>query len=182
MKKFIQLVLRRNAYFLLAAAWLFTIAFITTHYWSNYSSVRFLRNSIEKDIQRQEKDFHSLAQNHALVNRLVTQKYNKEELDLVMNKRFSVFLYETNTYGLISIAFWNTQAVVPSPEILQSEQTHGFIKLTSGQYVYAKEIVTTAENRQVLAVCLIPVRRAFFIENDNLQPGFANHPEAENKK
>jgi two-component system, NtrC family, nitrogen regulation sensor histidine kinase NtrY len=181
LKKFIQLVLRRNAYFILAAAWLFTISFITTHYWSNYSSVRFLRNSIEKDIQRQEKDFLSLVSDSGLVNKLVSHKYNRQELENVIAKRYAFYLYETNTYGLISLAFWNNQYTTPAQELLQGSRQHGFVKLSSGQYEFLREIVQTKDKKQVVAVCLIPIRKEYFIQNPNLKPEFANHPKAENK-
>ena len=104
-----------------------------------------------------------------------------QELDKVMSRRFGFYLYEAKTYGLISLAFWNNQYTTPTDDMLQGDKKHGLIKLPSGQYEFLREVVLSKNNQQVVAVCLIPVRKEYFIENPYLMPEFANHPQAENK-
>ena len=80
MRNFYQQVIKKNVFFFLGAAWLFTIAFIIDNYWYSSSSAKYLRKNIESDIQVQEKDFDALLKDTALLRRLVNQEYSAEEL------------------------------------------------------------------------------------------------------
>jgi signal transduction histidine kinase len=126
-------------------------------------------------------DFKSLISDSMLMNRLVKHEYNRGELEEIMDRRFGFFLYATDTFGLIRLAFWNNQFTTPTQDMLQGEKQQGFIRLSSGQYEYLREVVPSGDTQQVVAVCLIPVRKEYFIQNPNLRPEFANRPKAENK-
>jgi len=76
LKNFYQQVVKKNVFFFLGAAWLFTIAFIIDNYWYSSSSAKYLRKNIESDIQQQEKDIDVLLKDTALLGRLSDQRYS----------------------------------------------------------------------------------------------------------
>jgi len=73
LKNFYQQVVKKNVFFFLGAAWLFTIAFIIDNYWYSSSSAKYLRKNIESDIQQQERDFDVLLKDTALLGRLTNE-------------------------------------------------------------------------------------------------------------
>lgn len=179
MKNFIQQVLKKNAYFILAAAWLFTIAFIIVNYWSNTTSVSYLRSSIESYLQQQEKDFESSIKDTALIQRLAQQRYSAQELETVVKKPYHLFLYKPDDFGSVSLVFWNSQQVFPDGNLLNDTQKNKLVRLTNGKYEFISREVNMANGKRVLAVALIPIRKEYFIQINNLKKEFVHFPDAE---
>lgn len=179
MKHFIQQVLRKNAYYILAAAWLFTIAFIITNYWSNTTSAKYLRASIEEYLQEREKDFEKLVKNDSLIARFSDNKYSEEELTSLVKKPYAFFLYKADGLGSISLDFWSSQIVIPDSDLLNDVQSNKFVNLSNGQYEYVSREITVKGGKKLLAVALIPIHKEYFISTNNLSREFVNFPEAE---
>lgn len=179
MKNFIQQVLKKNAYFILAAAWLFTIAFIITNYWSNTTSVSYIHHSIESYIQQQEKDFENSIRDTALMQRLAQQRYSGKELEMIVQKPYSLFLYEADEFGSVSLIFWSSQQVLPDAGLLNDAQKNKLVRLTNGEYEYISREITLSKGKKLLAVALIPVRKEYFIQVNNLKKEFVIFPDAE---
>jgi len=181
LKKLIQQVLRRNAYFILAAAWLFTLAFIINNYWINFNSIKFLRSSIEKSLQKEEKDFEATVNNISLLQKLVSNNYSFEELEEVVNKQYGIFLYKPDAFGLVTLQFWNTQYVSPTSDMLSGDVQNGFIKLSSGQYEFLHRKIQLQDLQEIIVIGLIPIRKEYFIENTSLRKEFIHQRQAEKK-
>ncbi len=181
MKKFLHHVLRTNAYFILAAAWLFTIAFIINNYWANFNSTQFLKKSIEHNIQRQEKDFEELIKQKGLMRKLASRKYSLKDLELITSKPYGVFLYEADIYGLITLKFWNNQDVLPTEEILRGKGKNDFVTLPSGQYEYIYRHIDLGNEEKVVAIALVPIHKQYFIQNTSLRKEFVDHSQAEDR-
>ncbi|MEO6917024.1 MAG: HAMP domain-containing sensor histidine kinase [Chitinophagaceae bacterium] len=179
MKRFLQQVLRRNAYFILAAAWLITIAFIVNDYWASFHSVSHLRSSIERDIQKQEKDFDLTIADTSFLNKLVTKNYGLEELNRMVKKPYGFYLYEPGIFGLINLKFWNNQYALPTPAILEGKSSNGMIKLKTGQYEYILRHLDMPNNKKLVVIALIPVYKEYYIQIQSFKREFVNHPEAE---
>ncbi|MEP7279658.1 MAG: HAMP domain-containing sensor histidine kinase [Bacteroidota bacterium] len=183
MKNFYQQVVKRNVFFLLGAAWLFTIAFIIDNYWYSSSSAKYLRKNIESDIQVQEKDFDALLKDTALLNRLVEQHYSAAELNALTEKKtYCIFLYtpaNTAVADPADLKFWNTQLVLPDKSLLEGTETNELVKLTNGQYECIRRQVVVGNNKRMVALALVPVRKEYFLEIANLKKEFVNYPQAE---
>lgn len=179
MKNFYQQVLKKNVFFLLGAAWLFTIAFIIDNYWYSSSSAKYLRRNIESDIQVQEKDFDALLKDTALLGRLVNQHYTASELNTLTEKPYSVFFYSTGDSSTPDLKFWNTQLVLPDNNLLQGDAVNDLIKLRNGQYECIRRQVTVGDNKKLVALALVLVRREYYLEFPNLKREFVNYPQAE---
>jgi two-component system, NtrC family, nitrogen regulation sensor histidine kinase NtrY len=180
LKNFFQQVVRKNAFFFLGAAWLFTIAFIIDNYWYSSSSAKYLRKHIESDIQFQEKDFDKFIRDTALLERLVTQHYTADELnETTEKKKYCIFLYSYEDYGGNDLKFWNSQLVLPENDLLQGKEINELVRLRNGQYECVRRQVTVAGNKKLLALALIPVRREYYLEIEKLKKEFINYPQAE---
>ncbi len=180
MKKFISDILKRNAYFILAAAWLFTIAFIVNNYWVSYSSVQKLRNGIERRLQKLENEFELFAKDTALQNELVSADPDEKALEAIVEKDYFVYLYKLNYFNQPVLKFWNSQTVMPDADLLSGSDRRSFVKLSNGQYEYIKTTVVYNDDSLII-IGLIPVRKEYFIENNNLLKEFAGFPEAEKR-
>lgn len=180
MKNFYQQVIKKNVFFFLGAAWLFTIAFIVDNYWYSSSSAKYLRKGIESDIQSQEKDFDGLLKDTALLYRLVEQRYSANELSTLADKKpYCIFLYNNDIDSIKELKFWNTQLILPDKGLLDGTELNELLKLTNGQYECIRRRVTVADNHKILAIALVPVRREYYLELTNLKKEFVNYPQAE---
>jgi hypothetical protein len=179
LKKFILQILRRNAYIILAAAWLFTIAFIINNYWLGASSIKTLRKDIEERIQTQEKDFLNLTMDTVTVNKLVSEQYDEATLNAYISKPYSIFIYQKDEQDGWLLKSWNNQLNLPNNDLLYSMEKNRFIKISSGEYEVVKRIVEIRPGNTLLAVALIPVRKEYFIEIPNLKHEFVGFPLAE---
>ncbi len=180
MKNFFQQVVKKNVFFFLGAAWLFTIAFIIDNYWYSSSSAKYLRNNIESDIQQQEKDFDRLLQDTGLLARMADQRYTGSELNALTEDRpYCIFLYNTDYDGSIDLKFWNTQLILPGASMPMGDDVNEMVKLSNGQYECVRRHVAITGNRQMVALALIPVRREYSLEIPALKREFVNYPQAE---
>ncbi len=74
MKLFIQVIKNaayRHGYLLLIAAWLYTISFVFTNYWSYSSSPQKVKNSLENYIATQEQSFQTIIRDSAYLRMLL---------------------------------------------------------------------------------------------------------------
>jgi hypothetical protein len=152
LKKFILQVLRRNAYIILAAAWLFTISFIINNYWSGASSIKTLRKEIEERIQTQEKDFLDLTLDTVTINKLVSEQYDEATLNEYINKPYSIFIYQKDVQEGWRLKSWNNQYNLPNNDLLYSIEKSRFIKISNGEYEVVRRIVEITPDNTLLAV------------------------------
>ena len=178
MKNFYQQVVKKNVFFFLGAAWLFTIAFIIDNYWYSSSSAKYLRKNIESDIQQQERDFDVLLKDTALLGRLTNETYSASELNALTEKKtYYFFLYSDDDTLNKDLKFWNTQFILPATSLAQGAATNELVKLTNGQYICIRRPVTIANNRKLVVLALIPVRQEIFLGFAKRE--FVNYPQAE---
>jgi len=178
LKKFWTDILYSNGYLLIGAAWLFTLSFIFSNYWSYTSSPGGVKKSLEKYIWRNEKNFDSFLRDTVLLGRILNKKESEAEVQRIAQQEYKVFLYDEAAPGIYNLLFWNTQSVLPENDLLQKEQPRYIASLANGQYeVIRKKII--AQGRAIIALYLLPVRRQYVLESEYLKNGFVNHPNIE---
>lgn len=180
MRSFISEILKRNAYFILAAAWLFTIAFIINNYWVSYSSVEKVRNGIEKRLHKIEDEVKDFTTDKALQKELLSENPSEQTINDVVDKPFGVYLFTLNEFNQPELRFWNTQTAIPDADLLSRTDTTSFVKLSNGQYEFIKT-QTVYDGKPLIIAALIPIRKEYFIENNNLAREIEGFPEAEKK-
>ncbi len=166
--------LYKHSYLLIIAAWLITLSFIIDNYWSGNSSVNAVRKNIESYIQKQETDFEKLMADTAAVNKINNNDYDEAFLQKLTGKKYFIYRYFVNDIGLHQIIFWNTQTVLPSPDLLMSRDSSGFVQLENGYYVWRK--ITGASS---ITIALIPVKWNYFVTNEYLRNSFVTGKEIE---
>ncbi len=179
MNKFWQDTIYRNAYFLIGAAWLLTLSFIFSNYWSYTSSPQGVRKNLENYLQKRENAFFEITRDSALLTRLIYTRETENEMLSLTNEEFGIFLYKLEDYGPINLAFWNTQETLPTNEMLVKPDGEYMVQLPNGQYELIRRKFVLPGNESILAIALIPIRWKFYIENDYLRNGFVNHPNVE---
>lgn len=182
MKSFFIDIFRRNIYLLLTAFGLFLTGYFLNLYFSGDTSVAGLRNSIQSFLQKREKDFEQITTDTALMSRLAKTRYSKKELDKIVEKKYGIFLYGSDSVGSgLFLQFWNDQRSQPTTALLSGPDTSGFVQLSNGQYDFIKRTVTGADGRSLVAIALIPVRWQYYITLSNLTPEFVDNPAAERR-
>lgn len=178
MIQFVIGILKKNAYFLLAAAWLFTIAFIINNYFVGASSAPYLRNAIEERIQVQEKQVEALVKDTSLLKALADGTYDAEQLERLTKNKPGIFLYQPDQYNNWRLDFWSYQQTEPTPEIIYSEDSIQLVRLQNGQYESVRKLIPLASS-QILMIGLIEVRKEYFVQNSNLSTRFVGFNYAE---
>jgi signal transduction histidine kinase len=175
-------IFRRNVYILLTAFGLFLTGYFLNLYFSGETSIRRLRNSIQSFIQERERDFDELARDTAYMSRLADRRYTRKELDKIVDKKYGIFLYGSDSVGAgLYLQFWNDQRSLPTVALINGPDTAGFVQLANGQYEYVKYTVLTADNKTHLVIALIPIRWQYYITLSNLSPEFVDFPSAEKR-
>lgn len=182
MKSFFIDIFRRNRYLLLAASVLFLAGYFFNVYFSGDASVRVLRNSIQSALQNREKDFEKLTKDSALLSRLVDRQYTEDELGRLVDKKYGLFLYETDSAGAPGgLKFWSDQRSLPTPAAISAAEGYSFVQLSNGQYNVIKKVVRGSDGTSLIAIALIPVRWQYYISTTNLTPEFIDIASAEER-
>jgi two-component system nitrogen regulation sensor histidine kinase NtrY len=182
LKSFFIDIFRRNVYILLTAFGLFLAGYFLNLYFSGDASIRRLRNSIQSFLQERERDFDELSKDTSLLARLAERRYSKKDLDKVVEKKYGLFLYGSDSVGAgLYLQFWNDQRSSPTTALINGPDTAGFVRLANGQYAYIKRTVISADRKPHLAIALVPVRWQYYITLSNLSPEFVDFPSAEKR-
>jgi two-component system, NtrC family, nitrogen regulation sensor histidine kinase NtrY len=178
-KTFLKDTIYRNAYFLIGAAWLFTLSFIFSNYWSYTSSPQGVKKTLENYIQKQENSFYAFLQDTPLVKRLIRERVTESELAEVAGRKYGIFIYRQEDYGPLVLSFWNTHQFLPTDEILANPEGEYMVDLPNGQYEFINRQMNITDDDKLIVCALIPVRWKYFLENNYLQNGFVEHPNVE---
>ncbi|MEP6616553.1 MAG: ATP-binding protein [Ginsengibacter sp.] len=174
----IRIFFSRKAYLLVTAAWLFTASFFVDNYWSGTVTPSTVKNSLESDIRNNQENFESLCQDSAWVNKLIAKKYDADELENLVHKKYFIFIYKLEEGLGSQLVFWNTQAVQPdSPAVLPTSPPK-LVKLLNGYYVMQQKLYATIPGYKLIA--LIPVKWDYYISNKYLRNSFAAIKNIEN--
>jgi len=179
LKSFFIDIYRKNRWLLLEAVGLFLCGYFLNLYFQSDASVSHLRNSIQSSLQEREQDFERLTMDTALIGRLADRQYTEQELNNLVDKKYGVFLYATDSAGAATtLRFWNDQRSLPTNQVLNMADGYAFTQLDKSRFIVIRKTVKT-EGKVMVAMALIPVRWEYFIATGNLQPEFAENSAAE---
>ncbi len=179
MKSFLKNLVQKNGYLVLVVALLFTAGHIVDIYLGSSTSSKLLRDNIQSYLQEREHDFLQLAGDTPLLKKLVSQEYSKEELTSLVEKKYTMMVYEKDSVE--RLRFWNDQRALPADSLLRMPDGHYFTHLMNGQYEFIKKTIPVHDANPVIAIALIPIRWQYYITIDNLKPEFVGFPAAEEK-
>lgn len=171
MKRFWTDIIFKNGYLLIGAAWLFTLSFIFSNYWSYSSSPNGVKKSLEKYIYQNERGFQGFLADTTLIGKIITGNESEEDVKAMSLEDFKVFLYEKKEGEQYELLFWNTQSIFPGRDLLDKGEEPYMESLSNGQYEVIKKSVFLQE-RHIVALYLLPIRRQYVLESEYLRNGF----------
>ena len=165
----------KNGYLIIIAAWLYTISFIFTNYWSYHSSPEKVKSTLEQSIHEEEQKINQLFTDTLLIEQLIT--HNSKEASLKVEPSFfGVFIYGTDSIGNSANLYWSTNKMEVPTSQLKMKTDVVFYANSNGSFIIFKKLVKIKESDySVFAV--LPVYYSYFIQNKYFHSDFAAYPE-----
>src|SRR4051794_11917589 len=174
MKLFIQVIKKaayRHGYLLLIAAWLYTISFVFTNYWSYSASPQKVKNSLENYITTQEQSFESIITDNVYLHTLLNSSAAFSD-EYLQSLPIGLFVYRVDTAGNPEQEiFWNTSQMVVNKSQLSRSNGDYVLKYQNGLFELLKRTVTVNKKQYIIAG-LIPLHWQYFIQNHYLHSQF----------
>ena len=165
-------IIVRNRWWLIAAAWVYTLTFLFNHYWSNFSTIPSISKSFEKKIATQVNNFDAFCADTVTLRNVLQYKLKNPGKPPATNNDYIFYLYEDEPDGLL-LKYWSDAAIIPPLNDVPYTDTIKLVKYANGYFVMSAKAI---KSMQLIAVQLIPVKWEYFITNENLPqkyPGFS---------
>lgn len=170
-------ILFRHAWLLLTAAWLFTLSFIISNYWSYSSSPGGVTRSIETYLADQETAIRKLMQDDSLLNKAVDNLLSEPDTRNIFTQPFAFFIYEKHTNSKWLLRFWNTRKSLPDSTKLDRPDG-SFLDILANGHFETIQFKKNSAGRSLLCVGMIPVKFDYFLQNEYLKNTFLTPPSA----
>lgn len=168
----------KHGYLIITAAWLYTISFIFTNYWTYSASPEKVQQTLESYLRKQEERFNTLINDSATVKAIYSKQGSKIKQTLP-NEVFGLFAYTVHETGYREEVYWNTFNMSVNGSDLDRPDgmytaiyQNGFFELVKHSF--------EKEGRRHILIALIPIHWDYFIENKYLHKEFASYPNIEN--
>jgi two-component system nitrogen regulation sensor histidine kinase NtrY len=162
----------KNGYLLILAGWLLTFSYLFQYYWSYTSAPVQVKKTLQKAINKREKDFATILKDTALLLDLKQGSVEKKELMELLGKDYFIFIASDGADGF-QTRFWNTQTILPNIELWQRANGIWFEQLINGYYTVYKKSVRLGDGSVCYAMALIPVKWNYFVPASYLSNNFA---------
>lgn len=171
MNGFIKKAFITKRYLLITAAWLFVVSFLFSSFFSYRTSLKRARNQVEDQLQENQRSYHKLIKDTALLYSLYKGVYDKNDPFSIPETPFNFFIYSRNDLGNPILFFWNSHTVEPSITDLNGPDGSKLVQYQNGSFVIEKHSVIV-KNTRLQVVALYPVKWKYFLENKYLTSGF----------
>jgi len=169
--KVIKHAINKNAWLFFAAAWVYTLSFIFTNYFSYSSSAEKVAHVLQEYIHSQENSFKAVILDSATVNAIISNTPSSIKKQLYIDEQ-GIFVYQVNDLGNPVEIFWNTNKMSPAQEDLLRPDGSYLVTYQNGIFELVKSS-QTIKGLNYFFVSLIPVRWQYFMRNEYLKPHFA---------
>ena len=170
----IRTTIYKHGYLIIIAAWLYTISFIFTNYWSYHSGPEKVKSKLEERIHAEEIKINALSEDTALLATLIGQ-HSGEINHQVMDASFGVFIYKATKPDNNEILYWSTNKMEVPPGEINRAAGQFFTTTPHGSFIITKKaVVMQGSNYFVFAV--LPVKWTYFIQNKYFRSDFAANP------
>jgi signal transduction histidine kinase len=159
------------AWLLLAAAWLYTLSFIVTNYFSGASTEGKAAKVLEEYIHSQESVFEKLTKDTSSLHSLVKDTASPVK-KLILNDGMGIFVYQVNDLGHPVLVYWNTHVLAVEPQDVQPTKDEKLVHYLNGYFVLI-QYPFTYQNLQWVVCGLVPVQWDYFLTNEYLKSEFA---------
>jgi two-component system nitrogen regulation sensor histidine kinase NtrY len=165
----------KHGYLIITAAWLYTISFIFSNYWSYYSSPEKVKNKLEQRLKQQESRFENALKDTAVLSALINQSPGatdplKEEIGLFIYRQQN----DDDSYEPALLSYWNTNRMYINNEDLYRPQGNYFVENQNGDFEMIRRDITL-RRKPVSVFAMLPIRWSYFMENKYLHTEFAGY-------
>lgn len=159
---------------LIAAAWIFTISFLFSHYWSYRASPSSFKQKLEHRIQKKIKEFNEVISS---LNFNQSQSQIADQLKLLTlqednRNETAYFLYQSNDLGEPILSYWSSHLINPEKNFCFYPEGNYFIQQQNGYFIYTVKKIES-QQREFTILGVIPVYWKYFLENKYLTSEFA---------
>jgi len=176
---FIRIAIYKQGYLLLIAAWLYTLSFIFTNYWSYYASPDRVKYKLEQRIHAEEKKMDLLSADTAIIRSLLNRDANSTASS-VESAAFGVFIYSIPKKGLPQLQYWSTNKMeVPESELNKLPGT-SFNTTPHGSFIVSKRLMVL-DSKRYSVFTVLPIKSTYFIQNKYFHSDFAAFPGLSNQ-
>ncbi len=168
----------RYTWLFLTAAWLYTLSFIFSNYFSGSSSPAKAANIIEKYLHSQEDVFEQIVADTAVLHALVSDQPSAYKQNLY-NDGVGIFAYQVNDIGNPVLVFWNNNILQADIKELQKPDGSWMSTTINGHFECIKKSFRY-QGLQWFIYAVIPVKWEYFLTNEYLESRFAVESNLEN--
>ena len=162
-------IILKNGWWLIAAAWVYTLTFIFNNYWSKFSSLPSITKSFEKRVHKKLSHFETFYKDTTNIKRLARFDVGELENDPAKEDDAFYYLYADVADGL-QLKYWSNSSIIPKPNEIAYKDTTRLVNYASGSFIQSVHILNY---NHLIAVQLIPVRWQYFIANEYLSERYS---------
>lgn len=165
----------KNGYLIIIAAWLYTISFIFTNYWSYHASPEKVKTTLEQSVRQEEQKINQLFADTLLIEQLLNHSSKESSLS-VESEFFGIFIYGNDSSGNVVNLYWSTNKIeVPISQLKMTEEEQFYANSNGSYIVFKKSQKIKGADFSIYAV--LPVYYSYFIQNKYFKSDFAAYPE-----
>lgn len=161
----------RHGYLVIAAAWLYTISFLFSNYFSADSSAEKVSKVITQYLVTKEATFENVCKDTGLLRDIIAREAT-EQREQLTEKDYGLFIYAVNDIGNPIQLYWNTNLMNVLPEDLGLSDGFHAVKYKNGFFELLKKTIVFDSQEHIVAA-LVPVYWDYSIETSDVQRKFA---------
>lgn len=165
----LKIAAKKYIYLFIAAAWLYTISFIITNYFTTTTKPASAQKKIEQRLHRFQYEINSFLKEDNKITALINK--NPSDNKDLLNKNYGLFIYQEN-----ELNFWNTNKIfIDDKDLMKPDGIH-FVTYQNGNFILSLSSKTLNGNAIRIAA-ILPIYWDYFIENKYLSAHFDELPE-----
>ena len=170
MRNNIRHIVYKHGYLLIIAAWLYTLSFIFTNYWSYRSSPHKVKSIFEEWIHGQEMKMNAVSVDTVFIQSLISQE--EEQRIQVPKEDFGIFIYDNSVGQPSELLYWSSNKMEVPTAVIRGKNGQDFITTPHGNFIVVKKQLEL-KARQYLVFTVLPVQWTYFIHNKYFHTDFA---------
>ena len=171
MIKIIRKSLYKNGYLLIIAAWLYTISFIFSNYFSYSLSPDRVQRQFESYIAESEKKIAAAQSDTVFLNDALSGNFNAKKHNQYTGGSEGLFVYKADDTGRINLVYWSNNKMLPDPnDLFKTDGSYTKVQ-TNGHFELIKKTILL-DGRQIVCCGIIPIFWNYGISNKYLQSKF----------
>ncbi|MFM7359253.1 MAG: ATP-binding protein [Sediminibacterium sp.] len=160
----------RNGYLLITAAWLYTLSFLFSNYWSYRSSPVKVKSTLERQLSGETDQIERISVDSLLILSLI--KADQPVANPIKGET-GIFLYEGHSDSRNTrLLYWNSNEIYVDAKDLNLSPGIHFVVHRNGDFQLIRKNLVVKGNPYTL-MAYVPIRWHFFIENKYLRTDFA---------